>query len=94
VFAREYDRLCTGPNTQLVENVRYVIADRLFADLKPFRDVDVAQAVLHQRQHLALALRQCREYGISCRRRWPQKRENGLAKPLPRGFVFEQNVIA
>src|ERR1700691_6360097 len=89
VFACENDRLCTRPNTQLVENVGYVIADRLFADLKALRDVDVAQAVVHQRQHLALALRQWRDYGISCHCIWPQKREDGLAKPLPRWFVLE-----
>ena len=33
VIAREHDRLRPGPNPQLVENVRCVIADRLFADL-------------------------------------------------------------
>src|SRR5215208_338750 len=45
VVAGEHDGLRTRPDTELVEDVRGVIADGLFADVQPLGDVRVAQAL-------------------------------------------------
>ena len=94
VIASEHDRLRTGPHTELVEEVRCVIADRLFADLQAFSDVRVAQPVGHERKHLTLSRGQGRERRITYGFLGLQKCENSLLETLPRRFVLEQDVIA
>jgi hypothetical protein len=46
VIPREHDGLRAGPHAELVEEVRGVIADGLFADVQALADVGVVEARL------------------------------------------------
>ena len=54
-LARKNDRLRARPDTQLVEQMRQTVPDRLLADAKPLGDFRVAQSSSEERQRLAFA---------------------------------------
>jgi hypothetical protein len=88
--SEDSDRLRPGPYAQSVEDVRRMIANGLFADRQTLGDVDVAQPIGHEGQHLTLAYRQRRECRTTCRFLEVQKREHRLLKPLPCRLVLER----
>ena len=53
VVAGENDRLGAGPDAELVEDIRRVIADRLFADRQLASDLRIPQTFGDQREYLA-----------------------------------------
>src|SRR5687767_1835573 len=57
-IAREDDRLCASPDTELVEHARHVVANGFLADRQPFRNLRIAQALGQQVEHLTLTRRQ------------------------------------
>ena len=94
---REDHRLRPGPNPELVEQIRDVVADGLLADREALADVGVGEALANQRQDLALAGREAGEGGVlsaTRRGRETHEVEDDLLKARPGRLVLEENVVA
>src|SRR5688572_6051923 len=72
-----------------------MIADRLFADGQPFRDLCVTETLRHQGEHFSLTRGECGERGILAARRALESHELQylIAKAFPGGLVLEEDVI-
>src|SRR5436190_269319 len=92
---RKNDGLGARPDTELVEEIRDVVADGLLADRQALADLSIAEAIRDERQDLPLAWRE----RVKCRigaalQRQPHEVEHRRLEARPGRLVLQEDVVA